>query len=181
MNDQVTHDLERAEAELSRRVCDGLQFASIRHALIFLFERGPAMQAALGAHPRGQLGPDGERHYIQVDGGRQRDVHEVHATLITLRRALDNCRHELPVEAHCLRLRYRDPELVPPQRELKGGGAALCGDLLPFVEVGKRANVAPSTASSACGRAESFVLALLRVGGVVQPRPVRDEELPRAA
>lgn len=146
---EVTRDLERAEAELGRRpdLDGGLCFPSVAHALRFRYGRGPAMQAALGAHPRGQRSRDGEVYHLRVDGGRQKDVHELHATLLTIERAVAAAHRDLPPETEAMVLRHRDQ--------------------LSFVEIGKRARCAPSTASAMAGRAESYVLALLREAGLV--------------
>jgi DNA-directed RNA polymerase specialized sigma24 family protein len=134
-----------------RRIRDGLQFASVRHALRFLFERGPSMQGALSHHPRGHQAADGSTVYLQVDGEQGSDLHELMCTLQTVHDALAALRMDLPVAHEMLVLHVRD-------------GRAMS-------EIGKLSQCSPSTVSAEIGRADGFLLGLLRRGGVVLPAP----------
>lgn len=103
---QAIRDHAGAELELSRRGGDGLRFASVRHALGFMFERGAAMQAPLGQHPRGHLARDGSTVHLRVDGGRGGDIDEVLSTLQSIHdamaalRARDHAAHDV-LRLHC--------------------------------------------------------------------------------
>lgn len=148
---QAAIDLHRAEAELARTPVDGLCFSSVKHALRFYFERSTAMQGALGCHPRGELGPDGQRHYISVDGGKGGDIDDVLATLQTIHDAMVDLRLDLPVAHQCLVLSKRDG--------------------LSQAEIAKRAQRSQSQISAELGRAEAFLLALLRRAEVLTRSP----------
>jgi hypothetical protein len=142
-------DLSEAEAERERRVRSGLCFPSVRHALRFYFERGQSMQAPLGMHPRGQIAPDGSVVYVDVDGGRGGDIHEVLSTLQTIHDAMVELRLSSPVQFELLVRHVRD------------------GDT--YAALGKAANCAASTVSADLGKAESFLLGWLRRSEVVIP------------
>lgn len=147
---QAARDLEQAEIERLRRTDDGLQFASVRHALGFLFERGPSMQTALGRHPRGHQAADGSTVVLSVDGGRGGSIDDVLATLQTIHDALHQLKMHDPVAHELLVLHVRDGHSM--------------------VELGKRSGLAPSTCSAKIGQGQYFLLGRL-AGGVVIARP----------
>lgn len=146
---QAREEYRAAETERERRARAGLCFASVRHALKLLFERAPSMQGALPHHPRGYLAPDGSTVYLQVDGGKGGDAHELLTTLQTIHDTLESLRSELPVAHGLLVLHVRDG--------------------LTMADLGKRAQCSPSTVSAEIGRAESFLLGLLRQAEIVIP------------
>lgn len=150
LSPRATDDVRRADDERERRNNYGLVFPSVRHALGFFFERGPAMQSPLPQHPRGHRVPGSdETVYVQVDGGRPSDPHDIHATLLSISKAMWELKKSEPVRYELLVLHVRD-------------GKA-------FAELGKAANRAPSTVSADIGRAESFLLGWLRRDGIVIP------------
>ena len=146
---RASADFRQAEAERVRRDQSGLSFPSVRHALHFLFERGPSMQSPLGQHPRGQQAADGSIVFVDVDGGRGGDLHEVLTTLATIHEALvalhltDSVQHELLV------LHVRDGKTLQ--------------------DLGKVSHRSPSTVSAEIGKAEGFLLGWLRRANVVIP------------
>lgn len=142
-------DLRAADAERTRRDQAGLSFPSVRHALRFYFERLPSMQAPLGQHPRGQVAPDGSVVFVDVDGGRGGDLHELLATGQTIHHAMSELRMSFPVEYELLVRHVRDGET--------------------FAALGKAAARSPSTVSADIGRAEGFLLGWLRRADVVIP------------
>lgn len=146
-------EYEAAEAQRKRRTEEnGLQFASVKHALRFLWERGSLMQAPLAHHPRGHKAADGSTVYLDVDGGKKADIHDVFATLQTIHDALEKLRRARAVQHQILVLYVRDG--------------------LSMDEIARRADRSQSMVSADIGNAESFLLALLIEGGVVMPAPV---------
>lgn len=132
----------RAEAELRRRTPGALQFASVRHALRFMFERGPAMQGALTHHPRGHLLPDGSTAIVAVDGGLGSTIDEVLSVLQTVHDACSALRTADPQAHELLVLHVRDG--------------------LGMVELGKHSGLAPSTCGAKVARGEWFLLGRLQ-------------------
>jgi DNA-directed RNA polymerase specialized sigma24 family protein len=140
--------VQAADAERGRRESAGLRFPSVLHALRFLWERGQAMQAPLGQHPRGETASDGS--VVFVDGARGRgDPHELLTTLQTVHAALVELHLSNPVGHEMLILSARDGRSM--------------------LEIGKLANCSPSTVSSEIRRAEGFLLGWLRRADVVMP------------
>lgn len=147
---RVSVDFDLAERQRGRRDPDGgLQFASVRHAVHFCFERGEAMQGPLGRHPRGQLAADGSTVVLAVDGGRGGSIDDVLATLQTIHDALDALRRADP----------RAYELYV--RHVVGGET--------FADLGKTTGLAPSTCSGKVGQAEYFLLGRLQGDVVIAP------------
>lgn len=143
---KVAREYARAEQELQRRKAGEMQFASVRHALRFLFERGPAMQGALTHHPRGHTAADGSTVIVDVDGGVGSTIDELLSVLQTIHDACAALRN-VDAQAHeLLVLHVRDG--------------------LGMVELGKRSGLAPSTCGAKIARGEWFLLGRLQ-GDVV--------------
>lgn len=137
----------RAVRHLEVTEDDGLIFRSVRHALRFFFERGAAMSAPLCHHPRGHQTADGAVVYIQVDGGRGSSIDEVHATLQSIRQAMDalaDDRLALEMVELCLR------------------------DGMSQEEAGKAKGMSRQTVSVHLGRGISFLTGWLRAHGIVR-------------
>lgn len=143
-------EYEAAEAQRKRR-CEenGLQFASVKHAVRFLWERGSLMQAPLAHHPRGHKAADGSTVYLDVDGGKKADIHDVFATLQSIHDALEELRRDDPVSHRLFVLHMRDGKTM--------------------IELGILASCSATTASREVGKAERFLLGWLRSGGVILP------------
>lgn len=146
---QAREEYELAEAERKRRMTQGLTFASVRHALVAMFERSRSMQSPLSHHPRGHIAADGSTVYLSVDCNGKSDPHELLATLQTIHDALEDLRAHNPVQHGMIVAHVRDGKTM--------------------VEVGQLAHCSPSTASREIDCAESFLLGWLRQGGVVRP------------
>lgn len=148
----VGRDYARAEAERTRRDSgNGLQFPSVWHALGFMFERGDAMQGALGRHPRGETAEDGTTVVLAVDGGRGGSIDDVLATLQTIANAMADLRAVDPRAFEAITLNCRDGK--------------------SYSEIGKSAGLAPSSVGALVGKAEYFLLGRLRGSVLIGGRP----------
>lgn len=98
----------RDVARTRERIDGDLQFAGLRHALAFLFERGEAMSHPLGHHPRGEKAPDGATVIVRVDGGRGSSLDDVLATVVTLKNAMEALKNDDARAFHVIVRVHRD-------------------------------------------------------------------------
>lgn len=149
LSPESNDDLRKASARLRDDGENGLTFGSMRHALGFYFERGEAMSAPVGCHPRGEKAPDGTTVVVQVDGGRGGSIDDVHATLQTIRQAMADLQAEDRLAHDMIVIHLRD-----------GKSQA---------ETGKAFGMSASSAQVHLGRAIGFLTGWLRREGVVRP------------
>jgi len=142
-------DLERAETALARcsRQGQGITFRSVRAALEWFWRTRERMSSPHGMHPRHEIGPDGKAVIVSVDGGRGGDLDDVHATALTIARALARLELDNP-QAYVL--------LVDRTR-----------DGLTLAQMERRHNVSCQMASAHIGRGEYYLLGALRAAEVV--------------
>lgn len=137
----------RAQTALNRREPGSLSFRSVRAAVAWYYEAKGRMSGPQNMHPRGELAPSGDVVVLSVDGGRGGDLHEVMATLEDINRALERLRADLP---ECFDALDKNARGVTTKR------------------LGEDSGRSPATISAEIGRAEGYLLAVLRPGGVVR-------------
>lgn len=159
-------ELEEVDAEVARqrqrRSAGSLTFRSVADLLEWWGAAVVRMQGAQGMHPRTEAAPTaagnglGERCVVRVDGGPGSSLDDVHATLASVRRALERLGREVERRA----ARRGRPPVVDPARYAE----LLVEHHVHGVTVealAKRMNVAQGTMSAHLGKAERALVTLL--------------------
>ena len=139
--------VRRAQTALNRREPGALTFRSVRHAVNWYYEARQRMASPVNMHPRGEINAAGDAVIVSVDGGRGGDLHEVLVTLEDIHRGLERLREDLPT---CFEV-------------LDGNARGVS-----MKKLGEDTGRAAATISAEIGRAEGYLLAVFRAGGIVR-------------
>lgn len=154
-SDLTFHDAEDArKRQITLRT--GRTFKSVRAAISWWVEARERMSAPKSPAPHTEPAPyarvgghcrSDTRVLVQVEGGRGGDLDDVLATITTIGQAM-----------------------AAADRDVRPGAGFLlrvCRDGVTFAKLAEERDVSSSTVSAEIGRAESYLLALLKSAGIV--------------
>lgn len=137
-----------ARADHATRPRDKKTFRSVRDALGWYFETRERMQSPNGMHPRGEKTATGEVVVLDVDGGQGSSLEDILCTLSTIGTMLEQLKREQGME-----------RAFP--------AVCLWGMGTPYSTIAEKLGVSTSTASAEVGKGFSYLLGLMRAGGVL--------------